>query len=78
MTSGLHIVGIAFGEGSDSLSVKIGGTFDKFQKGILLLRTCAIWGNDKKVSGFLFVLLLGVIAGISYWIQRFLESLECE
>ena len=45
------------------------------QKAILLLRTCAIWENKKKVTYPLFALLIVCIAGTGYFMEKFILSL---
>jgi hypothetical protein len=46
--------------------------------GILLLRTYAIWENDRRIAGILFLFLLGMVAGMGVFVERFLESTICK
>lgn len=45
---------------------------------IVLLRTYAIWDNDKRVGVGLLVFLVMCAAGAGYFVQLFVDSLACE
>jgi hypothetical protein len=42
---------------------------------VLVLRTVAIWGGDKRITVFLSVLLAGATATSAYFVNNFLQNL---
>lgn len=51
---------------------------DDLKPGILIIRTWAVWGKDKRVIAILFSLFLAAGSVICYVMVRFLGSMECE